>query len=251
MNKVVLTLTGPSCSGKSTIEKRLYQRGMHKTISTTTRAPRAGERDGDAYYFVGTTQFMRMIAEGELVEHVNFGGNYYGLTKAEFEAGFKAGKAVVAVVEPNGRNQIAKFCNENGWRHVAAFIDSNPQLMLRRIAKRTEEDLENAAIISDEEPLVTAEKHFDTFIKRLTTIRQVEFNWMREARRRQYLYTAYIRVSTNLNFEAIIRFLEATVRAYQEPGTMFPGNVSEPFHLGDAGLFEPWMDKTGDVKGVG
>jgi guanylate kinase len=236
-----MTLTGPSCSGKSTIEAELAELGMHKTTSTTTRTPRAGEVNGEHYHFVTPEVFVSMIRNGELVEHVDYGGKFYGLSKAEFEKGFAAGKAVIAVVEPNGRNQIGTFCEKHGWRHVPVFIDGNPEVMLQRLSARYIKDLSNAKITDlENEPLVSAERIYDIFEKRLAMMRIVEFDWMREARTRQYPYSAYIRVSNEQNFIMIVRFLEGLVAAHQEPGTMFnPENM--PYGLGDRALFEPWI----------
>jgi guanylate kinase len=238
MNKVVVTLTGPSCSGKTTIEAELARRGLHKTVSTTSRTPRAGEVDGDAYHFVTPEVFTSMIHKDELVEHVVFNGTFYGLSKAEFEQGFLEGKAVVAVVEPNGRDQIKKFCAENGWKHVPVFVDGNPDVMLRRLAGRTALDLQQANLSDMNEPLVPAEKIYATLEKRLNTMRTVEFAWMREARLRKFPYTAYIRVSNENNFSMIVRFLLALTAAVQEPGAMI--DSTSPYGIGDMPHFEEW-----------
>jgi guanylate kinase len=238
VNKVVITLTGPSCSGKTTIEAELTRRGMHRTISTTSRAPRAGEFDGIAYHFVTRPLFERMWKEGELVEYVQYENNYYGLSRAEFEKGFDAGKAVIAVVEPSGRNQIARYCAINGWKHVSTFIDSNADVMLRRLASRTCADLQEINL--DNDPLERPTKVYNTLARRLDTMREVEFEWMREARQRRFPYTAYIRVSNESNFDMIIRFLEAVVAAHQEPGVLI-GQENLPVGLGDAAMFAPWM----------
>lgn len=238
MNKVVVTLTGPSCSGKTTIEAELSRRGMHKTVSTTTRSPRAGEVDGDAYHFVTPEVFTSMIYQDKLVEHVVFNGTFYGLSRAEFEKGFEEGKAVVAVVEPNGRDQIKKFCAANGWKHIAVFVDGNPDVMLRRLAGRAALDLQDLTMSDMAEPLVGAEKVYATLEKRLNTMRTVEFGWMREARKRQFPYTAYIRVSNENNFALINRFLLALTGAAQEPGAVLDDR--QPYGIGDMGYLEPW-----------
>ena len=41
---MIVTLTGPSCAGKSTLEKMLVKLGFSNAISTTTRQPRASAR---------------------------------------------------------------------------------------------------------------------------------------------------------------------------------------------------------------
>jgi guanylate kinase len=51
MNNTLITLTGPSCAGKTTLEDRLIKAGFDRVISNTTRAPRRGEIDGVHYHF--------------------------------------------------------------------------------------------------------------------------------------------------------------------------------------------------------
>lgn len=51
MKRTLVTLTGPSCTGKSTVARKLVELGFVELISTTTRTPRQGEVEGVHYYF--------------------------------------------------------------------------------------------------------------------------------------------------------------------------------------------------------
>ncbi|KAI9845549.1 MAG: guanylate kinase, partial [Pleopsidium flavum] len=81
-----IVISGPSGSGKSTILKRLFADHPDTfgfSVSHTTRAPRAGERDGREYNFTTKQDFLALVDEGGFIEHAQFGGNYYGTsTKA-------------------------------------------------------------------------------------------------------------------------------------------------------------------------
>jgi guanylate kinase len=61
MNKLII-LTGPSCIGKSPLEKALsrfypeVRKTLHKLVLYNDRAPRPGEEDGVDYYFRTTDQ---------------------------------------------------------------------------------------------------------------------------------------------------------------------------------------------------
>ena len=60
MKPVVVVLAAPSGSGKTTIARALIARWPERygfSVSATTRPPRAGERDGEAYYFVSRPEF--------------------------------------------------------------------------------------------------------------------------------------------------------------------------------------------------
>ena len=56
------------------------------SISATTRAPREGEQDGREYFFRTKEEFEQMIADGALLEHACYVGNYYGTPRAWVEA---------------------------------------------------------------------------------------------------------------------------------------------------------------------
>ncbi len=44
----------------------------------TTGTPRPGEQEGREYYFTNKDSFLRLVGEGEFIEHAQFGGNFYG-----------------------------------------------------------------------------------------------------------------------------------------------------------------------------
>lgn len=86
----VVVLSGPSGSGKTTIVERLIREApvkLIKSVSATTRAPRRGEVDGDAYYFLSPEEFASLKARGDFLETAEvFGAGYwYGTLKSELE----------------------------------------------------------------------------------------------------------------------------------------------------------------------
>ena len=60
----ILVISAPSGSGKSTLTRRVMAAfpGLRFSVSYTTRAPRAGEKQGRDYFFVSQKVFKRMIA---------------------------------------------------------------------------------------------------------------------------------------------------------------------------------------------
>lgn len=79
------------------------------SVSATTREPRPGEVDGVDYHFVERPEFERMIADGEFVEHAEYGGNMYGTPIASIEAAREDGKVVVLDIELEGARQVRKL----------------------------------------------------------------------------------------------------------------------------------------------
>lgn len=180
MNKFIVTLTGPSCSGKSTLEKMLKEAGFAAIRSTTTRPMRAGEVNGQAYDFVPEWQFRDMIKAGQMVEHVEFNGHLYGATVAEFERVFATGSPVVIVVEPNGQQQLAEYAKKNGWECLSVFVMVENEELGRRFLERFVEGMSKIDTCS---PSAGAElrKLQTTHARRLATMITTERGWIVDA----------------------------------------------------------------------
>lgn len=104
----LIVLTGPSGVGKGTLVRSLLQSHpqLYLSISATTRSPRAGESDGEHYYFVSRSDFEKMIAENQLLEWAQFAGNYYGTPRLPIEQQIAQGKSILLEIELEGARQI-------------------------------------------------------------------------------------------------------------------------------------------------
>ncbi len=86
----VVVISGPSGTGKTTLVERVIRESpvkLVKSISATTRPARIGETDGDAYYFLSSTEFADRKSRGDFLETAEvFGvGHWYGTLKSEVE----------------------------------------------------------------------------------------------------------------------------------------------------------------------
>ena len=72
----------------------------------TTRAPREGEVEGVSYYFTDKETFKKRIEAGELLEHAEVYGNYYGTPKSYVEQQLAAGKDVILEIEIQGGMKV-------------------------------------------------------------------------------------------------------------------------------------------------
>ena len=89
----LLVLSGPGGVGKSTIVNELKKYPeFFFSVSATTRAPRNGEIDGEAYHFVSESEFERMINDGEFLEWANFAGHKYGTPTTPVELALHLGR---------------------------------------------------------------------------------------------------------------------------------------------------------------
>lgn len=144
MTPFIVTLTGPSCAGKTTLEKRLKDVGFEQVISTTTRAPRAGEVDGKAYYFISREAFVANRDGGAYVESVEFNGNFYAVSAEEVKRVAAKGKPIVVIVEPEGLKQIRVYCQNRDWNYFTVFIDNPGNVIGERYLARYMDDLKKA-----------------------------------------------------------------------------------------------------------
>ncbi len=105
---LLLILSSPSGAGKSTLTKMLmaWDASMRFSVSATTRKPRAGEADGRDYFFRSRDAFESMVAAGEMLEHAEVFGNFYGTPKSPVEANMREGRDTVFDIDWQGGQQI-------------------------------------------------------------------------------------------------------------------------------------------------
>ncbi len=111
LNKgAILLLSGPSGCGKSSLLKELYKvvTNYYFSISTTTRAPRDGEKDGIDYFFVSKEVFKKDIDNGDFLEWAEVHGNYYGTSLKPINKALDASKLVIFDIDVQGFVQVIK-----------------------------------------------------------------------------------------------------------------------------------------------
>jgi guanylate kinase len=136
---LLAVVSGPSGVGKGTVVRRLLEQIEESTvsISVTTRAPRAGERDGVEYHFVTDERFDELVAAGELLEHATYAANRYGTPRGPLEAQIAAGLCVLLEIEVQGAMQVREA------DHDALLLFLAPpdaEELERRLRSRATED---------------------------------------------------------------------------------------------------------------
>ena len=107
----LVIIAAPSGTGKDTVIsciKRLRPE-IAVSVSVTTREPRKGEVDGEAYFFVTRDVFQKMIDKGEFLEFAEYVGQYYGTPIAPIKKHIDSGRNVILKIEIQGARQIKKM----------------------------------------------------------------------------------------------------------------------------------------------
>ncbi len=103
-------VAAPSGAGKTTLVRLLLKNdsGIRLSISSTTRAPRPGEKDGREYHFVDVPSFLEKVNRGEFLEWAEVHGNYYGTSRSWIETEMSAGRDVLLEIDWQGAQQVRK-----------------------------------------------------------------------------------------------------------------------------------------------
>lgn len=133
--KRIVTITGPTCSGKSTLEHALADLGFGQVVSHTSREPRAGEIDGRSYYFTHRSLFS--ADADHFIESVEYDGNLYGVHASEVSRLASMGyDELVIVAEPVGIRQIRKWCAARDIRCESIWLNAPEATLYERFLER-------------------------------------------------------------------------------------------------------------------
>lgn len=103
---ILLVLSAPSGTGKTTLARRLLAELPDAifSISVTTRRARGREQDGVDYHFVDVASFQERIERGEFVEWAEVHNHFYGSSQAVVdEARARRGVAIFDIDVQGGQ----------------------------------------------------------------------------------------------------------------------------------------------------
>ena len=104
---LLVVISGPSGAGKGTICQALLEKTpLAYSVSATTRKPRAGEVDGESYYFLSVEAFEEMIEKDELLEWAKVYDNYYGTPLKKVEEKLAAGEDILLEIDTQGAMKV-------------------------------------------------------------------------------------------------------------------------------------------------
>jgi guanylate kinase len=164
--KVIITLTGPSCSGKTTLENSMITNHVaNRIVSHTTRQMRDNEKDEVNYNFVSEDRFEELVSEGEIIHKSEFSGESYGLVRESLDKACGEEDVGVIVVTPGGLRQIKETVdNEDDLVLLSYFVTNTTQTLVTRMLNR---------FIEQPDPHSTLE----FFATRVISLVQKELRW--------------------------------------------------------------------------
>ena len=137
MNKIVI-LGGPSGGGKNVTAQAVFF-PKQKLKTSTSRTPRDGEVDGVDYYFNSKEEFLHQLSQDLFIEHDYFVGNYYGLSKKEFDEKIQQSDVYI-ILNAAGVKKYKKIFPDA----IAIFLDVDLEESILNMKERgdTEENIE-------------------------------------------------------------------------------------------------------------
>ena len=134
----LLVVSAPSGAGKTTLCKRLLAEvpAIEFSVSHTTRAARAGERDGVDYHFVGEGEFAALRAEGAFLEWALVAGHLYGTSAAAVRAAQGRGRDVLLDIDTQGAASVRRL--DPGAVHIF-ILPPDPEALRARLEGRGSE----------------------------------------------------------------------------------------------------------------
>lgn len=105
---LLVVFSGPSGVGKTTVTNELVRQGWsgHIVVTATTRRPRPGEVDGVHYHFRTQHEFQQMLEHGELLEHAEVHGNWYGVPATPVREKLAQGTDVLLTIDTQGARTV-------------------------------------------------------------------------------------------------------------------------------------------------
>lgn len=109
----IIILSGPSGSGKTTLSckllsSRIFKGKIVKSISTTTRPRRPGEKHGRDYLFISKARFLHKRRTKHFLESQKVFDHYYGTPKNKVLELLRAGKNVLLCIDVKGAKVVRK-----------------------------------------------------------------------------------------------------------------------------------------------
>lgn len=129
--KIIFCLVGPSASGKSTlIKENMEKLNFGEIVSTTTRAPRIGEKNGIDYNFVSKNDFEKL----DMLEKDEYAGDFYGTSLQAVFNSLEDKNGTMTAITFEGAQNIKRYIREHKLENldVVSIFIATPKIELKQ-----------------------------------------------------------------------------------------------------------------------
>ena len=132
---LVFVISAPSGTGKTTLVRKVMEQlpDLHFSVSYTTRAPRANEREGEDYYFVSSAAFQKMVERGEFLEWAEVLGNRYGTTLTSVKQFTSRGMDLILDIDSQGAKKVKQEVDQTVLIYI---LPPSLEVLRERLIKR-------------------------------------------------------------------------------------------------------------------
>jgi guanylate kinase len=143
---MIITLTGASGAGKTTIANCLLDRGpgFKRVVSYTTRKPRETDPLGE-YAYISYSEFMKIDMSGGFLWSVHAHGNIYGTAQKSVDEALNDGAVYVMILVSQGLVALRSYADSvSKLNRVISFyvISPPPDILRERLICRGDKDVE-------------------------------------------------------------------------------------------------------------
>ncbi|OGH72191.1 MAG: guanylate kinase [Candidatus Magasanikbacteria bacterium RIFCSPHIGHO2_02_FULL_44_13] len=116
----LIIISSPSGGGKDAVINALLKifPNSARLVTTTSRPPRPGNKEGVDYFFISKNEFEEKIKRGAFVEHNIYSENYYGIEKSRLAESLERNEIVFTQIEVNGKHNLDK----NKIKHLSIYL---------------------------------------------------------------------------------------------------------------------------------
>lgn len=143
---LLLILAGPTGTGKSTLCEGMTGKYncIQRVITSTTRAPRAGEEDGKDYFFFSDEEFNEKLEQGAFYEYAQVHAHRYGTLKSEIQGKLSQNVDLIMNIDVQGVASFQKAAEQDlllKQRLVTIFLlPPSIEEIEKRLISRGKED---------------------------------------------------------------------------------------------------------------
>ena len=113
-----------------------------RSVSATTREPRAGEKQGVDYFFVSSRAFAEMETNGELLESAKVFDHFYGTPKDFVMEHLRHGKKVLLAIDVQGARKVKKVLDKKISLFTLFILPPSVKILRERLEGRNTESPE-------------------------------------------------------------------------------------------------------------